>query len=176
MNSTMSLMSSVTMPRARRTFGIDPGLASLGWAVIERDGGDWRLVDCGCLTTAADRATTDRLQALHDQLLVLLRQHRPQDVSMEKLLFTTNVSSGIAVGQARGVAALAVGEAGLPLREFTPTAVKLSITGDGRADKRQIHQMLKLLLKTPHLSTNDNTADAVAIALCGAQTIDFSTQ
>lgn len=161
-------------PKPRRTFGIDPGLATMGWAVIEYTRGQTTLIDCGAITTAAGTPSTDRLAHLHDQLLLLLNQHRPDDVSMEKLLFTKNVTSGIAVGQARGVAALAVAEAGLPLREFTPTAIKQSVTGDGRADKQQVQQMLRLLLKVTSLPKNDDTTDAVAIALCGAQTIDYS--
>ncbi len=161
------------MSNTRRIFGIDPGLASLGWAVVDHDHGKVHLVACGCLTTAAGEPATDRLQYLHDQLLALLRQHQPHEVSMEKLLFTKNVSSGIAVGQARGVATLAVAEAGLTLREFSPTAIKQSVTGDGRADKRQIYQMLKMLLKPQAIPTDDNAADAVAIALCGAQTMNY---
>ena len=159
--------------KSRRTFGIDPGLATLGWAVIDHDHGQIALIDCGCIVTTPDQQTTDRLQHIHDQLLKLLHQHQPDDVSMEKLLFTKNVSSGIAVGQARGVATLAVAEIGVPLREFSPTAIKQTVTGDGRADKKQIHQMVKLLLKLDSLPSNDDTTDAVAIALCGAQTHVF---
>lgn len=162
------------MSNRRRTFGIDPGLATLGWAVVEHVGGQPRLIDCGAITTAATSPTTDRLSTLHDQLVALLRQHHPDEVSMEKLLFTKNVTSGIAVGQARGVATLAVAETGLPLREFTPTAIKQSVTGDGRADKRQVQQMLRLLLKLDSLPKNDDATDAVAIALCAAQTMDYS--
>ncbi len=171
----MSQIFSRMKPSLRRTFGIDPGLASLGWAVVEHEAGQVRLIACGCLTTASTDAPTQRLRFLHDQLANLFKEHQPHLVSMEKLLFTKNVTSGIAVGQARGVAALAVAEAGLPLREFTPTAVKQTVTGDGRADKRQIQQMIKILLRLPTTLSNDNTADAVAIALCGAQTIDFSS-
>ncbi len=167
-------MSSVTMSKPQRTFGIDPGLATLGWAVIESAHGQVQLIECGAITTPAGNPIEHRLQQLHDDLLALIKQFQPDQVSMEKLLFTKNVSSAMAVGQARGVATLAVSEAGMPLVEFTPTAIKLSVTGDGRADKRQIQQMLKLLLKVKTLPRNDDTTDAVAIALCGAQTHNFS--
>lgn len=169
-------LSSVMMSKPERTFGIDPGLATLGWAVIEHHFDQVTLIDCGAITTSVDEPMPQRLQTIHDRLLALLRQYRPNHVSMEKLLFTKNVSSAMAVGQARGVATLAVAEADLPLREFTPTAIKQSVTGDGRADKRQIQQMLKLLLKVSTLPSNNDATDAVAIALCGAQTHDFSTR
>jgi crossover junction endodeoxyribonuclease RuvC len=148
--------------------GIDPGLARAGWAVIVPRGSRTNLVGCGCLETPADWPTPERLNFLFQSLKKIIAKHRPDYMAVEKLFFTKNVSTGIAVAQARGAVLLAAADTGLPVTEFTPTAIKQAVTGDGRADKRQIQRMIKLLLRLDRLPRYDDTADAIAIALCGA--------
>lgn len=152
----------------RRVCGIDPGLARLGWAVVETVGQRTSLVAGDCLETSPRQVTELRLLDLYRRLLALLRQHRPDAIGIEKLYFTNNVSTGIAVGQARGVVLLAAATAHTPILEFTPTAVKQAVTGDGRADKRQIQRMVSLLLRLKQLPKHDDTTDAIAVALCAA--------
>ncbi len=155
-------------PSLRRVCGIDPGLARLGWAVVETSGQRTTLVAGGCLETRPDQATELRLLEIYERLARLLRQYRPAAVGIEKLYFTKNISTGIAVGQARGIVLLAAATAGTPIVEFTPTAVKQAVTGDGRADKRQIQRMVSLLLRLKRLPKHDDTTDAIAVALCAA--------
>ena len=156
------------MNNRRRVLGVDPGLARLGWAVLEVDGHDVTLVGCGGLETSAKEALPNRLLLLHKRLGDILREYRPLLVAAEKLFFTKNVTTGIAVAQARGAVLLAAAEHQLPFIEFTPTEVKSIVTGDGRADKRQVQRMIQILLKLKQLPKHDDTADAIAIALCAA--------
>lgn len=151
----------------RRIIGFDPGLARFGWAVVEPGRTVDALVAAGCITTSGRQPDDRRLLSLHHELSALLQRYRPAAVAMEKLFFTKNVSSGLAVGQARGVALLTAAAHRLPIVEFTPTAVKHTVTGDGRADKQQIQRMVKLLLRPSIAPANDDTTDAMAIALCG---------
>lgn len=160
-------MSGVTKSN-RRVIGVDPGLARLGWAVVEFHAGTPALIGCGCLETAAAVPLPKRLQTLHQRLSSVIAEYRPSRLAIEKLFFTKNVATGMVVGQARGVALLAAAEASLPVEEYTPTSVKLAITGDGRADKRQMGHMIQILLKLRRLPKHDDTTDAVAIALCAS--------
>lgn len=158
------------MKSKQRILGIDPGLARLGWAVIDAAGRAPSLVGCGCLETSATATTERRLLLLFRRLDDIIREYRPTRMAVEKLFFTKNVTTGIAVGQARGVVLLAAAEHHLPVKEFTPTSVKSTISGDGRADKRQMGRMIQLLLQLNRLPKHDDTADAIAIALCAAAT------
>ena len=151
-----------------RVLGIDPGLARLGWAIIENRSGTAALVGCGCVETTAGQLLEHRLQTLHERVTDIIREYRPDRMAVEKLFFTKNVTTGIAVAHARGVLILAAAEHGLPVDEYTPTSVKSSVTGDGRADKRQMGRMIQLLLNLTRLPKHDDTVDAIAIALCGS--------
>ncbi len=157
------------MKHRRRVFGLDPGLARCGWAVIDA-GSQPRLVAAGCLITPATDPEAVRLARLHRRLGQLVRRYRPKSMAVEKLYFTTNVSTAMAVGQARGIALLAAAEAKLPVQEFPPTTVKRAVTGDGRADKRQLENMVMRLLELDRAPRYDDTVDAMAVALCGLQT------
>lgn len=164
----MSPTSAPTKPN--RVLGIDPGLARLGWAVIEPGHGQPQLIGCGCLETPAGQPTEQRLADLHRRLVSIIHEYRPTSMAVEKLFFSRNISTAMTVGQARGAALTAAALAGLRVTEFTPTAVKQSVTGDGRADKRQMGKMIQLLLKLDRLPRHDDTTDAIAIALCGGST------
>lgn len=160
--------------KPQRTLGLDPGLARLGWAVIDAAGQESVLIAAGCLTTPPRRPVNERLLTLATALRALIKKYHPKFLSIEQVFFTKNVSTALLTSQVRGMALLIAAESGLAINEFTPTAVKLAVTGDGRADKQQIHQMVKLLLKLQHVPSNDDTTDAIAIALCGASTKKYT--
>jgi crossover junction endodeoxyribonuclease RuvC len=146
--------------------GIDPGTAALGYGVIERSGGRLRAIDHGCLVTSPDLPMPERLLAVHGLLDDLLSLHQPAIVAVERLFFSRNVQTAIAVGQARGVVLLAAAQHGAPVREATPNEVKSAIAGYGAADKEQVQRMVQLVLGMSELPRPDDAADALAIAVC----------
>lgn len=151
-----------------RTLGIDPGTAIMGWGVVDEQGGVLTLVGCGALTTPAGMPQQERLLLLYDGLSELLRLHKPEAAAIEELFFGKNVNTAIHVGQARGVALLALAQAGVPTHEYKPTQVKQAVAGYGGADKKQMQEMVRLTLKHPTIIKPDDAADAVAIAICHA--------
>lgn len=146
--------------------GIDPGTAALGYGVIERTGGRLRAVDYGCVTTSADSPLPDRLNAIHAHVAELIGTYHPDLVAVERLFFSNNAQTAFAVGQARGVVLLAAAQAGIPVREATPNEVKVAVTGYGNADKEQVGRMVAVILQLPEAPTPDDTADALATAIC----------
>jgi crossover junction endodeoxyribonuclease RuvC len=148
--------------------GIDPGTAAMGWGVVESKSGRLRMVDAGCLTTKPDLALPQRLLAIHGLLDELLATHQPDIVAVERLFFSRNVQTAFAVGQARGVVLLAAAQAAVPVREATPSEVKLAVTGHGRAEKDQVGRMVAVCLSLAAPPHPDDTADALAIAIWGA--------
>lgn len=153
-----------------RTIGIDPGTAIMGWGIVEFQQGQPRLVAAGALTTPAGMAQPERLHRLYDGLRELLALHRPDNAAIEELFFGKNVNTAITVGQARGVALLALVQAGLPIQEYKPTVVKQAVAGYGGADKRQMQEMVRVTLGLTSVPRPDDAADALAIALCHAYT------
>ena len=149
-----------------RVFGIDPGSVRTGYGCIETDGRRHSLVACGAIIPEAGIALADRLETIHSKLAALIARHRPDCVAIENLFHAKNVKSALVLGHARGVAVLAAVQAGLPIVEYTPTAVKSSVVGHGRAEKHQIQQMVKLLLGLSTIPTPHDAADALAIAIC----------
>jgi crossover junction endodeoxyribonuclease RuvC len=148
--------------------GIDPGTAALGYGVIERTGGRLRAIDHGCLVTSPDLPMPERLLAIHGLLDDLLALHEPAIVAVERLFFSRNAQTAIAVGQARGVVLLAAAQHGRPVREATPNEVKSAIAGYGAADKEQVQRMVQLVLGMAELPRPNDAADALAIAVCVA--------
>jgi crossover junction endodeoxyribonuclease RuvC len=146
--------------------GIDPGTAALGYGVVERIGGRLRAIDHGCLATSPDLPMPERLLAIHGLLDELLSLHEPAIVAVERLFFSRNAQTAIAVGQARGVVLLAAAQHGTPVREATPNEVKSAIAGYGAADKEQVQRMVQLVLGMAELPRPDDAADALAIAVC----------
>lgn len=151
--------------------GLDPGIARLGYGVIESDGHHDRCVAYGVIETRKGELGP-RLLELRDQLRTLLAEHRPNRVCVEKLYFSKNVKTATAVGEARGVILITCAEAQLPLIEVQPQAVKQAVTGYGAADKAQVMRMVQTLLGLPEPLRSDDAADALAIALCGARNLD----
>jgi len=148
--------------------GIDPGTAALGYGVVERTGSRLRAIDHGCFSTSPDSAMPDRLLAIHGQMVELIELHGPDLVAVERLFFSRNVQTAFAVGQARGVVLMSAAQAGLPVREATPSEIKTAIAGDGRADKEQVGRMVQLMVGLADPPTPDDAADALAIAIWAA--------
>jgi crossover junction endodeoxyribonuclease RuvC len=153
-----------------RILGIDPGIAICGFGVIEEQAnGDITPVAFGVIETPKTMALPERLHELHIRLRALVEQWQPAEVAVEELFFATNAKTAITVGQARGVVLLSLFEAGLTIAEYTPLQVKQAVTGYGKADKKQIQEMVRLLLKLDTAPKPDDAADALAIALTHQQ-------
>lgn len=145
--------------------GVDPGTAITGYGLVRQED-DLALVACGAILTPAEWPLSLRLLHIYRQLSAVLEQYRPDAVAVEELFFSKNVRTAMSVGQARGVVLLAAAQAGLPVAEYTPTEVKQAVTGFGGADKRQMQEMVRLLLGLNAAPQPDDAADAVAIAVC----------
>jgi crossover junction endodeoxyribonuclease RuvC len=148
--------------------GIDPGTAALGYGIVESSRGRLREVDHGCLVTSPDTALPERLLAVHELVDELIALHSPRLLAIERLFFSKNVQTAFAVGQARGVVLLAAAQHGVPVVEATPNEVKSAIAGYGAADKEQVQRMVQLVLGMAELPRPDDAADALAIAVWGA--------
>lgn len=153
--------------------GIDPGTATMGWGLIDHNGPSTRLVEYGALTTPADMADHLRLQMLYEGLTNLCQQFKPEGAAIEKLYFGQNSRTAMVVGQARGIALLVLAQNHLPYVEMSPAEVKQAVTGYGRADKRQVQLMVQRLLALKEYPRPDDAADALAIAICGAEHFRF---
>lgn len=146
-----------------RVLGIDPGIARVGWGVVDGKSGKYSAVAYDCFTTSLKSSLEIRLGQIHQFVLELIKEYQPDAISVENLFFAANSKTALTVGHARGVILLAASNLGLPVVSFTPLQVKQSLTGFGRADKRQIQLMVKSILKVSVVQ--DDTADALAIAL-----------
>lgn len=148
--------------------GIDPGLADTGWGVVEAAGNRFRCLGYGCITTPAAEPLAQRLSQVHASLVSVIRKHDPAECAIEKLFFNVNVRTAFATGQARGVALLATAEARLAVGEYGPSEIKQAVVGYGGADKSQIQFMVRTILNLPDLPKPDHAADALAVAICHA--------
>ena len=151
--------------------GIDPGLATLGYGVIEVVGDKRRMVQFGTLTTPAGEPMPQRLRAIFQGMNQLMDIYQPDDVAFEELFFSKNITTGMAVSAARGVALVAVVQRTDNLYEYTPMQIKQAVTGYGGADKHQVQQMVKMLLNMPQIARPDDAADALAVALTHANSM-----
>ncbi|MDQ5851561.1 MAG: crossover junction endodeoxyribonuclease RuvC [Chloroflexota bacterium] len=152
-----------------RSLGIDPGTATMGWGMVEDDGsGGLQLVDYGAFTTPKELPLGQRQQMLYTGLSDLIARYRPDTAGVEELFFSKNVTTAIAVSHARGIVLLALANAGVPVEEYRPMAVKQAVTGYGHADKPQIQEMVRLQLGLDRIPRPDDAADALAIAICHA--------
>jgi crossover junction endodeoxyribonuclease RuvC len=151
-----------------RTLGIDPGTAIMGWGVVDESGGNLALVEYGTLTTPAGMAQNERLLQLYTGLQGLIATYQPDDAAIEELFFGKNVNTALTVGQARGVALLALTQASVPVHEYKPLVVKQAVSGYGSADKKQMQEMVRITLGLAKIPRPDDAADALAIAICHA--------
>lgn len=154
-----------------RILGVDPGTGILGFGIIEVNGHRIQLVDAGVIRTPVKEDDAVRLQTIYDELTDIIAQSKPTILSVEKLFFSRNVTTAMTVAQARGVVLLCGMQARLKIYEYTPQQIKLSLTGYGRAEKKQIQEMVKVVLDLDQVPKPDDCADAIAAALTHAQTI-----
>lgn len=150
--------------------GIDPGYAILGYGVIQSDNGRLKPIDYGVIETTPQQSFPERLERLHAGTTALVERFHPDAVVFEELFFYRNVTTALQVGAGRGVALLAVQQKKLPLYEYTPMQIKLSVSGNGHADKKQVQHMVRILLNLRDIPKPDDAADALAAAICHANT------
>lgn len=155
--------------------GIDPGIAIMGYGVIESVNGKQRLIQYGALTTAAHSPTPSRLRAIFTGINQLMDTYEPDEVAFEELFFSKNVTTGISVAMARGAALAAVAQRTENIFEYTPMQIKQAITGYGKADKPQMQNMVKLLLGMDEIPKPDDAADALAAAITHASSLRMKT-
>lgn len=148
--------------------GIDPGYATVGYGVVQYEHNQFTHIRHGAITTPAGVALQLRLKEIYDDMLTLLDTFHPDAVAVEELFFNTNITTGIQVGHARGVILLACAQRGVALAEYTPLQVKQSVVGYGRAEKRQVMEMTRIMLKLSRMPRPDDAADALALAVCHA--------
>ena len=149
-----------------RIIGIDPGTAICGYSVLDYIGNKFTLLDYGVVTTPANSDLEKRLYTIYQELKELIEKHQPQFLAVEELFFNTNAKTALSVGHARGVILLLGAMMGLEVFSYTPLQVKQSVVGYGRAEKKQIQEMVKLILNMENIPKPDDAADAIAVAIC----------
>ncbi len=158
-----------------KILGIDPGYAIVGFGIVEYKGNKFTPIEYGAITTDNKMSFPERLKYIYDRTTDIINMHKPEFLSIEELFFNTNVKTAIAVGHARGVLLLAAQNLGVPIYEYTPLQIKQAVTGYGRADKNQVQQMVKTLLSLQKVPKPDDTADALAVAVCHAHSYNPNT-
>ncbi|HSX45701.1 MAG TPA: crossover junction endodeoxyribonuclease RuvC [Candidatus Saccharimonadia bacterium] len=154
-----------------RIIGIDPGTGILGFGVIDVEKGNAQLVDGGVIRTPVKEDDAVRLQTIFEEITDIIAQSKPQAMAVEKLFFAQNVTTAMTVSQARGVVLLAGQQAGLTIHEYTPLQIKQALTGYGRAEKKQIQEMVRVVLKLKEIPKPDDCADALAAAITHSMTM-----
>ena len=154
------------------TLGVDPGTAILGYGVVAGED-EPEAVAYGVLRTPSDQPMPARLLTLYEGVRALIAAHRPGVLAIEQLLFGRNVTTALAVGQAHGVVLMAAAQAGMPVAEYKPAQVKEAVVGYGKAEKQQMQEMVRLLLRLPAVPHPDDAADALAVAICHVHTARF---
>ena len=152
-----------------RILGIDPGIATIGFGLVDSEGNKQKLLQCGVISTPAHTSLSSRLEQIYEDMTQLLDKFKPDAVSIEELFFKTNLTTGIAVAHGRGVILLACQKAGISIYEYTPLQVKQAVVGYGRAEKAQVMDMVKRICGLTAAPKPDDAADAVALALCHAR-------
>jgi crossover junction endodeoxyribonuclease RuvC len=153
--------------------GIDPGTGILGFGIIEANHGKLQLVDAGVIRTPVKQDDAIRLATIYEELTDIIAETKPRLMSVEKLFFAQNVTTAMTVAQARGVVLLCGQQAGLEIFEYTPLQIKQAVTGYGRADKKQMQEMVRVILQLKEIPRPDDAADALAAAICHSMTAHF---
>lgn len=153
--------------------GVDPGIAIVGYGVVEYIGNKYNVIDYGAIVTPSDQLFPDRLKDVYDQLTDIIIRYKPDDLAIEELFFNKNVKTALKVGHARGVEILAAVNHNLEIYEYTPLQIKQAVVGYGRAEKRQVQEMVKILLNLDKIPKPDDVADALAIAICHGSCLKF---
>ncbi len=159
-----------------RILGIDPGIARCGWAIVDSQSSKVKAKAFDCIETDSKLSTEKRLSEIYSQVSALIKKHKPNVLSIEDLFFGANSKTAFVVGQARGVILLAAAENKMSVSIYSPLEVKMAVTGYGRADKNQISQMVKVILKLEKMPKLDDTTDALAIALAEAFSSKFKSK
>lgn len=154
-------------------FGIDPGYAIVGFGVVEYTGNKFRTINFGSIITDPKDTFPERLKIVYDELTKLLEEYKPDCIAIEELFFNKNVKTAINVGQARGVQLLAAINTGAQVYEYTPLQIKQGVVGYGRAEKKQVQEMVRVILGLKNVPKPDDTADALAVAICHAHSGTF---
>ncbi len=158
-----------------RILGIDPGIAIVGYGVVDKEGNRYKTVAYDAVTTRAHTPLEERLKIVYDGICEIIKLYKPDVMSIEELFFNNNAKTALTVGQARGVIILAAVQNNLPVCEYTPLQVKQALTGYGRAGKAQIQQMMKSMLGLSSVPKPDDVADALAIAVCHGNSMAFNS-
>jgi len=153
--------------------GIDPGVAITGYGVISYQGNKFKVIEYGAVLTEAKTELPQRLLKINDDITAIIQRFNPQVVAIEELFFNTNIKTAITVAHGRGAAIISAAKQNLPVYEYTPLQVKQAVVGYGRADKKQIQQMVKILLGLDEVPKPDDVADALAVAICHAHSSAF---
>jgi len=169
----MGDVSPPTTPRI--ALGVDPGTAIVGYAVVSARGDDLSMIACDVITTPARMPLAERFQQIYQGLVEIIGIYHPQEAAIEELFFAKNARTAMTVGQARGVAMLALANGGLPISEYTPKQIKQAVTGYGSAGKEQVGEMVRILLKLSAIPRPDDAADAAAVAICHLHTASILT-
>ena len=158
-----------------RILGIDPGIAIVGYGIVDKEGNRYKTVAYDAVTTRAHTPLEERLEKVYNGVDEIIKTYKPEVMSIEELFFNNNAKTALTVGQARGVIILAAVKNGIPVYEYTPLQVKQALTGYGRASKTQIQQMMKSMLGLTEIPKPDDVADALAIAVCHGNSIRFNS-
>jgi len=159
-----------------RVLGIDPGIGRLGWGIVDVSGGKLRAEDYGCIETEPNSDVSRRLLEISNELSKIFKKYKPDVMAIEELFFGANSKTALVVGQARGVVFLVSAQNKIPISVYTPLQVKMALTGYGRADKNQISQMIKIVLKLEKIPKLDDTSDALAVAVSHALSNKMNSQ
>ena len=157
-----------------RILGIDPGFAITGYSVIEYIGNKFKLITSGAITTKAGVPFPIRLTTIYDELDAIIKKYQPEVMSVEELFFNQNITTAINVAQARGIVLVVGCKNSIPTYEYTPLQIKQAVVGYGRADKKQVQQMVKAILNVAQISKLDDTTDSMAAAICHAHSSKFA--
>lgn len=149
-----------------RILGIDPGIAIMGYGIIDYETNKFAVIDYGAVITKAGIPKSVRLSEIYNGLLSIIKKYKPDAISIEELFFNKNAKTVITIGESRGVSILAGVNCGIQINEYTPLQVKQAVVGYGRADKNQVQQMVKILLNLNEIPKPDDVADALAVAIC----------
>lgn len=159
-----------------RILGIDPGIAIVGFGFVDKTGSKVTPVQYGCIQTEAHTPDEERLLHVYEAMLQLIDKYNPEAVAFEKLFFNRNVTTAMSVSQARGVLILAATQRGLPVAEYTPMQVKQAVVGYGKAEKKQVQEMVRMFLKLQVIPKPDDVADALAVAICHAHSYTLNSK
>lgn len=151
--------------------GIDPGTTAIGYGLIKTNGNESEIIDYGCIFIKPKSSATERLKIINQKLMKLLEKYKPNKAAVENIFFYKNIKTAMRVSEARGVILFTIAKSNIPIEEYTPLQVKQAVTGYGRAEKKQVQEMIKMIFNLKNIPKPDDAADALAVAVCCAHSI-----